>query len=187
MRHRFLIRQSPFWLCCVLALFCSRPLRADGGVMQFRAQAGRFLVTLFSTPSPLEAGPADLSVLVELASDRRTLLDAQVTLHLHPHGADSSKIVHVSATRARANNKLLYAAMPNLSQPGVWDVQVDIQEARLHGSAQGSIQVLPPPPALLADWPYFALVPLLIFLFVLNQYLRRKQLAIFRDKRTRHQ
>jgi hypothetical protein len=170
--------------CCILALCGARQLLADGGVIQFRKQAGPFLVTLFSTPAPLHAGPADLSVLVESAKDGQALLDAKVILRLHPSSEhDPSKVLKIEATRAQATNKLLYAALPSLTGQGLWDVRIDVEEGPLSASAYGAIQVLAPRPALLTDWPYFALIPVCIGLFVLNQYLRRRHLARVRAMR----
>src|SRR5579884_1996756 len=62
-------------------VFCAL-LFADGGTLIFTRQAGPFLVTLFGAPEPVRAGPADLSVLVQRASDRTPVLDAQVRLKL---------------------------------------------------------------------------------------------------------
>jgi hypothetical protein len=175
------------FFCWLFALCYSQQLFADGGVIQFRKQSGPFLITLFSTPAPLHAGPADLSVLVESANDRQTLLDAKVTLQLHHSGEhDRSRMLTIEATRAQATNKLLYAALPNLGKQGLWDVRIDVEEGPLSASAEGEIQVLAPRAALLTDWPYFALVPLLIGFFVLNQYLRRRHLARIRGKRMPH-
>ena len=181
-------RRAFLVFCCGLFSISSRLALADGGVIQIRKEAGPFRITLFSTPAPLRAGPADLSVLVESAKSGETLLDAKVVLLLQPlRGADASKRLELEATRAQATNKLLYAALPDLSEQGEWSVRIDVQEGSRHASAAGTIEVLPPPPALLADWPYFAAVPLLIGLFILNQYLRRRQLASVRARRAQGQ
>ena len=186
------MRPIPAWLspsfalllCCGLILCCSGQLAADGGVIQIRKEAGPFRITLFSVPAPLRAGPADLSVLVESAKSGEALLDAKVILRLRPaRSTGSSEELELEATRAQATNKLLYAALPNLGEQGRWDVQIDVREGPRHATATGTIDVLPRPPALLADWPYFAAVPLLIGLFILNQYLRRRQIASFGSKR----
>ena len=52
-------------------------LLADGGAVQFRRQTGPVIITLFSAPVPLRAGPADLSVLVQNARDGSPILNAK--------------------------------------------------------------------------------------------------------------
>jgi hypothetical protein len=156
-------------------LLISALLKADGGIVQFRRQAGPFVVTLFSTPSPLRAGAADLSVLVESAQTRAPVLDASVSLDLrNSRGSE----VTGAATHDQATNKLLYAALPVVPEAGTWNVYVKVNRHGEHAVAEGTIQVLPAPPALVHYWPYFAVVPLVIGLFMLNQYLKAKQRRI---------
>jgi hypothetical protein len=163
---------KPTLLALVLLFICTNLLRADGGVVQFRKEAGPFLVTLFSRPSPLRTGPADLSVLVESAQTRTPILNATVSLHLR---SVSGREADAAATHALATNKLLYAGLPVISEPGTWEVQVTVSHQAAHAVAGGSIQVLPGPPAILHYWPYFAIVPCLIGLFILNQYLKARK------------
>lgn len=162
------------FLASVLLLICAALLKADGGVVQFRKEAGPFLVTLFSSPSPLRTGPADLSVLVESAQTRAPVLNATVSLHLR---SASGREADAAATHERATNKLLYAALPAIPEAGTWEVQVTVLRQAAHATAGGSIQVLPGPPAMVHYWPYFAIVPCLVGLFILNQYLKRRKPA----------
>lgn len=140
--------------------------------MQFRKEAGPYVVTLFSTPSPLRAGPADLSVLVEDVQGGAPVLDAKVSLDLD---SGTERVIHVTATRERATNKLLYSALPTISEAGTWRVQVKIVRNGAGAEASGNIQVLPAPPVIVHYWPYFAIVPCLIGLFILNQYLKARK------------
>jgi hypothetical protein len=153
-------------------LFCTSLLLADGGIVQFRQQAGPFIVTLFSTHSPLRAGPADLSVLVESLQSRSPILDASVSLRLlDSKGAEITAV----ATHAQATNKLLYATLPVIPQPGAWAVRVNVARGDKKAIVAGTVQVLAAPPALVHYWPYFAIVPCAVVLFALNQYLKAKQ------------
>jgi len=114
-------------------------------------------------------------VLVENATDQTTVLDASAKLHLSK--AEAGRIVEllVPATRGSATNKLLYAAAINLPSPGRWRVTVDVKTKTQAGSASGYVDVLPPEPALMAKWPLFAVVPLMILFFVLNQWLKSRR------------
>lgn len=147
------------------------PAFADGGTLQFRKQAGPFTVTLFSAPVPLRAGAADLSVLVQDAEEN-TLVDGAVTLLLSK--SDQPDIV-AEATTARATNKLLYAARVDLPEAGKWRVQVRVNRGGSNAAVDGEISVLPEEAPLLTYWPYFAVVPIGLVLFVLNQWLKGKQ------------
>jgi len=147
------------------------PLLADGGTLQFRKAAGPFTVTLFTAPVPLRAGVGDFSVLVQDEQDN-ALVDGSVTIQLSK--ADERDIV-AKATTAQATNKLLYAARVELPSAGKWEVRVQVRREGLAGSASGGISVLSEEPPVVTYWLYFAVVPVGILLFVLNQWLKRKQ------------
>jgi hypothetical protein len=155
-------------------LSCMFPalVQADGGAVQFHRRSGPFMITLFSSPVPLRAGEADLSVLVELAESNQPVLDADVSLEVRKPGAQLS----LKATHAQATNKLLYAALAKIPAPGNWSVTVSVKQANLKGSASGPVNVLPGPAAFVSYWPYFAIVPCAIVLFVLNQMLKSRSL-----------
>lgn len=153
----------------VLLVGAAALLNGDGGAVQFRKTAGPFIITLFSASSPLRAGPADLSVLVESAQTREPVLNATVSLTLHK---PSGGAISTPATHAHATNKLLYASEPTLSEPGNWRVLVSVSLGPERADSEGILNVLPMPPAPLQHWPYFLVVPFLIGLFVLNQWLK---------------
>jgi hypothetical protein len=148
-------------------------LLADGGAVEFRKLSGPLLITVFGAPSPLHAGIADLSVMVEDERDRRAVLDAEVGLRISRRG--EAPIV-VPATRAQASNKLLYAAHPELPNAGEWRLNVQVN---LHGQpaeAEGTITVLPRQAAVRTYWFYLAIVPAGVVLFVfLNRWLKWRQ------------
>jgi hypothetical protein len=154
-------------LCLVIPL-----LFGDGGTVQFQKQAGPFLVTIFSAPVPLRVGAADLSVMVQRATDRSNLLDCSVDLRLSRPGESR---IHANATRAQATNKLMYAARVVFPAPGKWhlDVGVNAQRDTIH--VAGDVPVLPQQEPLIAYWPYFAVLPTALVLFGLNQWLKAKR------------
>lgn len=148
-----------------LAACSTALLNADGGAVVFRQQTGAFLVTLFSSPEPLRVGAADLSVLVQRASDQSPLLDEKVNLAL-------GTSAEIPATHREATNKLLYAARVPLTTSGVRHVSVLVNGTVAGG---GELNVLPAQPPLLAYWPYFVFVPFVVLLFVLNQILKKRR------------
>jgi len=147
-------------------------LVADGGIVQFQRQAGPFFVTVFSAPVPLRVGVADLSVMVQTFDDRRDVLGCDVMLHLSKPG---EREIRVAATRAQATNKLLYAAHPVLQQAGKWNVSVEIKARGDTVRVNGDLVVLPELPPLIAYWPYFAVLPVAVAFFALNQWLKARR------------
>jgi hypothetical protein len=146
--------------------------RGDGGVVRFNGPAGPFDVTVFTAPTPLRAGPVDISVLVRDRTVQQPVLDAQVVVRLVPANAMSSAVAAV-ATRARATNKLLYAALAALPAPGSWNMQVTIRHGAGTATVSQPLEVARPLPPLLAFWPYLAVPPVCIALFILHQWLSR--------------
>ena len=140
----------------------------DGGAVLFSGTAGPYLVTLFGSPVPLRAGAADFSVLVQNASRRAPVLDANVVLRLSKAG---QRAIVARASRSAATNKLLYAATLQLPSAGEWQMQVDSNGI----GVTGAVIVLPEQPQWIAYWPYFAIVPTAIALFAINQWLKAKR------------
>lgn len=146
------------------ALITALCLCADGGPVLLHKRAGAFIVTVFGTP---RVGTSDLSVFVQNAPDRSTVLDADVDLRV----AD----VSIRATHESATNKLLYAAAVKLNHAGKERLEVTIRRAAATDVAEGDIMIAAASSPIVAYWPYFALIPAVILLFALNQWLKSKR------------
>jgi hypothetical protein len=183
-RHDALIssKQAPL----VLA-FAPILLFADGGSLVLRKQVGRLTISIFSAPQPLRVGSADLSVMVQETNDRSTILDATVKIHLIKSRSDGISDVSEPATHANADNKLLYAARVNLPSSGAWRVVADIKSEKGSGQIEGEINVLDQQPAIISYWADFALVPLIVLLFVINRWLKRNRVKSARRRPRLHQ
>lgn len=155
--------------------FAAVLLFADGGTLVFRKPAGPFIVTAFSSPAPVRVGAADLSVMLQKAADRSTVLDARVAVHLLK--SDGGKIVEivVPATRAQSANKLLYAARATLPSAGQWRLDVLATALNESVTASGVLAVLPLQPPLMKYWPWIAIAPLALLLFLMNQWLKARR------------
>jgi hypothetical protein len=145
-------------------------LFAHGGVLLWRKQAGPFVVTLFSAETPIRAGNADLSVMVQKTGDPDAVLDPTVQLIVRK--PDTPPIA-MQASHSLAANKILYGASIGLPTPGVWNLQILVKSEALTGTVSGTLDVAPAQPPLQEYWPYFAVVPFAILLFALNQWLKR--------------
>jgi len=138
---------------------------ADGGLVRVSQSSGPLRVTVFSAPTPLRAGPIDLSVLVQGLSDDTPQLDAAVSLTLHPSDASQPEITAV-ATHDLATNKLLYAAAIDLPMAGRWNATLQVNREILRFGfdaepAAGNVATF---------WPYLALPFALLSLFALHQW-----------------
>ena len=135
--------------------------------MQLRVQAAPFILTVFSTETPLGA---DLSVLVQDSATLAPVLHAQVYFE-----SDGKTI---PAVLGRSQNKLLYSANVKLPTSGDWPYLLRVDQAAAHVSASGVLQ-LQSVSEKIASLGYAAIVPAAILLFILRGYLlRRKQLLL---------
>jgi hypothetical protein len=149
------------------------PAFADGGTLRLTRAAGPFVVTLFTAPEPLVVGSADVSVLVQERSSAVVRLDATVALRVRaPDGTEQQ----LQAVHATTGNRLLQSALVELSQPGRWQLTVEVR----HGSeaaATVSTELLvgSATPRLAAQWPPLALPPLCIALYLWRARLLERQ------------
>jgi len=148
--------------------------QADGGTVQFKKSAGPFSVTVFTTPSPLRAGPVDISLMIQSSDNQQPLLDCVTEVQLRKEGEVS---IRSEATHGAAQNKLFYAAQVRIREPGVWDLEVIIRRGDDSAIVSGAITLAASNPVLLGYWRSLAIPPILISLFALNQWLKRRRTA----------
>ena len=147
-------------------------LYADGGALVLQKQTADFIVSAFASPVPPRAGIADISVLVQSAADRKFILDAEVTVTVSAPGKPAFVL---AATRAQARNKLLYAATVNFTTGGDWSLKITCNQGGRSLTGLTRLTVLPAPPTPIRYWPYFAIIPVMIAFFTLNQWLKAKR------------
>ena len=150
----------------------------DGGAVQFEKSAGPFLITVFATPTPLRAGPVDISLMIQSRDNQQPVLDCQTMVQLRKEGVTS---IRSEATHEAAQNKLLYAAQVKVPESGRWELEVAIKRVDVSISVDGEISVAPSAPIFLVYWRSLALPPLFISLFAVNQWLKRR--SVKGDKR----
>jgi hypothetical protein len=129
-----------------------------------------FTITLFSTEMPLRPGPADLSVLLEQPDGHSPILDAQVFIELEH---EAGMMIRAEATRSQARNKLLYCSLINLPAAGHWKIRLHIRRGDTRAEMLSYLVVAAPQPVFLSHWELIAVPPIIIILFILNQWLRR--------------
>lgn len=157
-------------LAAALVAFSSGA-QADGGFVELHQEVGPFVVTVFTAPGPLRAGPADISVLVQDRASGQPMLDGEVFVRLKSPGAIT---LVERATRETAQNKLLYSALINLPEAGQWELEVTIKQGKETASILGQVSAAAPTPFLLSYWRSLSLPPIVIAVFALNQWLKRR-------------
>jgi hypothetical protein len=78
------------------------------------------------------------------------------------------------ATREVAQNKLLYSALMTLPDAGRWQLEVIIKREKETASVLGQVSAAAPRPVLISYWRSLSLPPVVIALFALNQWLKRR-------------
>jgi FixH len=146
------------------------PALADGGIVQMQRSSGQFVITVFTAPVPLRAGPADISIMIQ-DSNNHPVLDADVTVILHREGGESIK---AEAKRGQSKNRLLYTALLSLPEAGRWEIEVAVVRNTEKTRISGVMMVAPPRSFLLTYWWTLAIPPVAIGLFIINQWLKAK-------------
>jgi hypothetical protein len=154
--------------------------RADGGFVLLHQTDGPFVITVFAAPNPPRVGPVDISVLAQDRGDGRAALDGEVVVRLRREGGMT---VVGQATREAARNKLLYSALMNLPEAGKWELEVTIKQGKSAARALGQMSVAGPRPFLLSYWRSLSLPWVIVTLFAMNQWLKRR--AAYLDKKSR--
>jgi hypothetical protein len=150
----------------LLLLVVAAPLLANGGTVRVsREVVGPYLVSVFTSPTPLRTGEVDVSVLVQ-DTVREAVLDVPVVVEARPVGFEAAPVRH-EATRRQATNRLFKAAKFPITEPGDWDLAV-----RVGGEEGGEVafRVALTDPTIL-DRPYLLAALILLPLLVLGWLL----------------
>jgi hypothetical protein len=161
------------FLVSSLILGASTFARADGGAVRLSEQAGNYRITVFTSPTPLRAGPVDISVLVQDAATGEWAPQAQVAVRLAAHGAEQS--LEFPATGEAATNKLLKAAVFRLPDPGHWDVEIAVVGPRGPARVRFEVDAAEAPPRWLDLWLWFTWPAIVVAIFGVHQVLVRRQ------------
>jgi hypothetical protein len=93
----------------------------------------------------------------------RLFLDAQVSIALGTTGA--------RASHDQTPNKLLYAALVSLADPGKHQFTVTVSRQGARATISGELNVAPPAYPIANYWAYLAVPPLSIAIFLTHQRL----------------
>jgi hypothetical protein len=158
-----------------LIAYPSSLVRADGGTVRLSEQKGSYRITVFTTPTPLRAGPVDISVLVQEAATGEPASGVQVTIGAKPQGPSAGAAIWVPATREAATNKLYFAATLDLPEPGRYALEVSLVGAQGSEQVGFELEAGEPAPPWLALWPWVGWPVLAIALFGIHQHLVKRR------------
>jgi hypothetical protein len=149
--------------CCAIA-------SADGGRVVLVERLGDYQISVFTSPEPLRAGLVDISVLLQDSSTGQPIMDAQVNVSLTPSGGRARPIRAV-ATMDAATNKLLYAALLDLPDPGSWEVEIACFAEHFPAAVRFTIEAGPRSTRWLKVWPWFSWPVGVVLLFGVHRLL----------------
>jgi hypothetical protein len=157
----FLMLHCGSW--CAIAL-------ADGGRLVLSELHDDYRISAFTSPEPLRAGMVDISVLLQNAEAAQPIADAQVFLKLTPRDGRSQSILATATTDA-ATNKLWYAALVEIPEPGWWDVEISGTANKGPIQARFAIEAGERLPRWLTVWPWFCWPVGVVLLFGVHRLL----------------
>ncbi|MCS6802532.1 MAG: hypothetical protein RMM58_06495 [Chloroflexota bacterium] len=107
------------------------------------APVGSYRLTVATSPSPLEAGDALLTILVQ-DEHRFPVLDAAVSVRAAREGEPLGP--PLSARTGLVANRLLYAVTVPLDRPGRWQLLIRVEGSAGSGELPLALDVSPPGP-----------------------------------------
>jgi hypothetical protein len=160
--------RSGFLLAVALSTLSLRA-QADGGDVTLHQTAGPFVITVFTASGAPHVGLGEISVLAQNRTDGQVALDVEVFVRLRSIGG---MVVTARATREMSRNKLLYSALVNLPEAGLWELEVTIKRGMSQASVFGQLYVVAPGPFLISYWRSLSLPWVVVTLFAMNQWLK---------------
>jgi hypothetical protein len=147
--------------------------------VRLRQKAGGYQVAVFTSPTPVRAGPVDLSVLVQDAATGECVPEARVTVRLTARG--TGDVLEYPATTEAATNRLFHAAVFELPKPGWWEVEVAVEGPLGPATVRFEVEADEPPPRWLVLWPWFTWPAFVVALFGVHRVLVRRKAAPVRN------
>lgn len=128
---RKLVRfQLLFCLAGLIAMaFYARPVAAHTeGVMQLAAEpAGPYMLTVWTSPDPVQVGEVHVAIAVVQAEDALPVLEADVLVRLTPE--DGGQAISGPATTENSENKFLHEAILDVAESGNYQVDIVVEGA----------------------------------------------------------
>jgi hypothetical protein len=148
--------------------------RGDGLHLVISQPAGPFVISIFTAPTPLRPGPAEISVLIQEKDGRRAVPDADVQVALR--AADGPRTERTgTATRGAVANKMIYGTRIDLPASGRWTLTASVRAGERSATVSSALEVAPALAPLVAFWGFVALPFVAIAVFALHQWLKHRR------------
>jgi len=162
-------------------------LLADGGVLIGQETSGDMTVSVFAAPTPLRAGPVDVSVLLQ--REGVPLTDGTMKVHIRKDTTDETPSgpgwvppccrmtfpPEMPMPIGHSANRLLYGNWISLPESGRWLLDFAWEVDGQAHEIQVELEVAPPMPPALAYWPYLFFPVGASAVFGLNLLARRRR------------
>jgi hypothetical protein len=142
---------------------------ADAGAVRVSQRYGNRQITVFTDPTPLRAGPVDVSVLVQDVSTGGAVLGDSIDIEAAPREIGSATLRH-RATSAAASNKLFQAAEFNLPHGDWWKFTVSVRGPHGAIAFDFELEVGEAIPTSYALWPWYCWPFLVIAIFAIIHF-----------------
>jgi hypothetical protein len=143
--------------------------RGDGGTLRASERNGNYQISAFTSPTPVRAGPVDISVLVQNAGGD-VADDAKITVRVRL-SSWRQEVFTQMATASAATNKLFRSAIANLPEAGRYSVEVAASGPAGNAALRFDLDAGPPLPPWLTLWPWFLWPLVVVALFGVHQVL----------------
>lgn len=152
--------------------------QADGGRVVHIEKLDGVTITVFAAPTPLMAGPVDVSFLVQDAESLQTISDASISILCQQAAArehiDKSPSIAAAASRELATNKLLQSAIVDLPSGGEWRVTTTVTINTQNAEFDFTLSI--DDAASASEWRTAVILPIAgIALFAIHRQLKRQQ------------
>jgi hypothetical protein len=161
---------------CTCLFVLPGTVRADLGQVRLSGSAGPYRVTVLTTPTPLYAGPVEISVFVQDAETLEPVNDAtlEVVLARADHEHRSEGRAHLRAAYDLDAVGPHYVVRSVLPQAGRWDIGIHFVGPAGEGSVSCDFDAAPAPPRWQALWPWISWPLVVILLFLVSEYTRTR-------------
>ena len=139
-------------LLLILGAYAPRTAAHGGGEPRLIGQpAGSFLLSIWTLPNPMAAGPANFIAAIGQPTERvpqgLVVIDADIQIFLT---SPSGEVTQVAATHTNATNKLFYESYIDLDEEGTWHIRVEVSKDGQSGTAEFEMDV--PAPIHQTNW-----------------------------------
>jgi hypothetical protein len=158
-----------------VVVVCAAPsaVWADGGTLRLAEVKGHHHIMVFTAPTPLRAGPVEVSVLVREAPNNLPR-EVPVVVRAHPVG-EPGQCLSAPVVPEATTNRLLQAARLELPHGGRWCIEVEVQGVSEPLRFEVEVDESLPAWASFAPWVGWPFVVVLLFAIHLALVQRRRR------------